>query len=58
MVRGIYPVVATITDEGFDRVPDDEIAVRFVALLEVLTGREAGSSRLSETSTDTGAVES
>ena len=58
MVRGIYPVIATITDEGFTRVPDDEIAVRFVALLEVLTGREAGSSRLSETSTDTGAVES
>ena len=39
---------------GFDRVPDDEIADRFVALLEVLTGREVGSSRLSETSTDTG----
>ncbi len=58
MVRGIYPVIATITGEGFLRVPDEEIAVRFVALLEVLTGREAGSSRLSETSTDTGAVES
>src|SRR6478609_8392426 len=58
MVRGIYPVIATITDQGFQRVPDEEIAVRFVALLEVLTGREAGSSRLSETSTDTGAVES
>jgi proteasome beta subunit len=58
MVRGIYPVIATITDDGFQRVPDDEIAVRFVALLEVLTGRESGSNRLSETSTDTGAVES
>ena len=58
LVRGIYPVIATITAEGFTRVADDEIADRFVALLDVLAGREAGSSRLSETSTDTGAVES
>lgn len=55
MVRGIYPVIATITAEGFDRVPDPEVAERFAALLDVLAGREVGSSRLSETSTDTGA---
>jgi proteasome beta subunit len=55
MVRGIYPVIATITDQGFERVPDPEIASRFAALIDVLAGREVGSSRLSETSTDTGA---
>jgi len=28
-LRGIYPVVATITADGFERVPDDELAERF-----------------------------
>jgi len=54
IVRGIYPVIATITAEGFQRLADDEIATRFTALLEVLAGREAGTTRLPETSTDTG----
>ena len=26
LVRGIYPIVATVTDAGYERVPDDEIA--------------------------------
>jgi proteasome beta subunit len=53
-IRGIYPVIATITAEGFLRLADAEIAERFTALLAVLAGREAGTSRLPETSTDAG----
>lgn len=37
LVRGIYPVVATITAEGFKRLADDEVAERFRALLERLS---------------------
>jgi proteasome beta subunit len=31
-LRGIYPVVATITATGYERVPDDELAERFAAI--------------------------
>jgi proteasome beta subunit len=34
VVRGIYPTVATITENGFDRVPEEEVAERFQALIE------------------------
>ena len=54
LIRGIYPVIATITAEGFTRVPDTEIAERFAGLLGVLASREAGITRLPETTTDTG----
>ena len=37
LVRGIYPVVATITTDGFARLADDDIAARFRALLERLS---------------------
>jgi proteasome beta subunit len=37
LVRGIYPVVATITAEGFARLGDDDVAARFRALLERLS---------------------
>ena len=52
-VRGIYPVVATITSDGFQRVPDEEVARRFGSLVEALIGREAGSIRVPETSSET-----
>jgi len=52
MVRGIYPVVATITAEGFERVLDSEIAERFVGLLDVLASRDGGG-RISETASET-----
>lgn len=52
MVRGIYPVVATITLDGFERVLDAEIAERFVGLLDVLASRDGGG-RISETATET-----
>jgi proteasome beta subunit len=39
LVRGIYPTIATITDAGFDRVVEDEVAQRFRGLLDQLTVR-------------------
>ena len=33
-VRGIYPTVATITEEGFRRVEEQEVAERFAAVIE------------------------
>jgi proteasome beta subunit len=36
LVRGIYPVIATINAEGFTRLEDDEIADMFRALLDRL----------------------
>jgi len=37
LVRGIYPVVATITAAGFERLADDEVAAAFRALLDRLS---------------------
>jgi proteasome beta subunit len=34
VIRGIFPLVATITTEGFTRLPDDEVSERFRALLD------------------------
>lgn len=34
LVRGIYPLVATVTAEGFQTVPEEEVAERFTALIE------------------------
>ena len=34
LIRGIYPLVATVTAEGFEAVPDDEVAERFASLIE------------------------
>lgn len=33
IVRGIFPIVATVTADGYERVPDDIIAERFEAAL-------------------------
>ena len=40
-IRGIYPVVATITDEGFQRLDDDLVAERTATLLASLGGSSA-----------------
>ena len=40
VVRGIYPTVATITAAGFERVPDEEVASHFTALIERKSPRE------------------
>jgi proteasome beta subunit len=34
LIRGIYPLVATVTAEGFTAVPEDEVAERFASLIE------------------------
>ncbi len=44
LVRGIYPVMATITDDGFTRVEDDEIAQRFQSLLDRLRTPDSTTS--------------
>jgi len=54
LVRGIYPVIATITADGFVRLDDAEIAARFAGLLTILAERDAGTARLPETSTEAG----
>jgi proteasome beta subunit len=41
IVRGIYPIVATITAEGFDRAAESEVAARFAAVVTALTGTGA-----------------
>lgn len=40
LVRGIYPTVATITNDGFERVGEDEVAERFRNLIAELTAIE------------------
>jgi len=34
LVRGIFPVVATVTAEGYERVADTEVAASFTALVQ------------------------
>ncbi len=34
LIRGIYPLVATVTSDGFATVPEEEVAERFAALIE------------------------
>lgn len=39
-VRGIYPTVATITAEGFERVPEEEVAKAFQHVIATLSAAE------------------
>jgi proteasome beta subunit len=41
LVRGIYPTMATITDTGFERVDEAEVAARCRALVESLSTPES-----------------
>ena len=43
-LRGIYPVVATVTAEGFARVGDDELASRYQAIAEAVRVQNGASS--------------
>jgi proteasome beta subunit len=53
LIRRIFPVIATITADGFDRVTDTEIAERFQQLVDELEVRASEQpARLPETSTD------
>ena len=38
LVRGIYPVVAVVTRQGYEQVPEPEVAERFAATIERLQG--------------------
>src|SRR3954451_24520129 len=44
LVRGIYPTVATITDQGFEKLGDDEIAERFRLLVNRLSTPDSTAS--------------
>ena len=43
LVRGIFPVVATITSAGFERVPDEELETRARTLIDGLQGGGASA---------------
>jgi proteasome beta subunit len=42
VIRGIYPIVATITADGFQQVDESELVDRFAGLLARLQGNEPG----------------
>ena len=42
LIRGIFPVVATITAQGFDRLDDADIRARFESLLGELSAQQTG----------------
>jgi proteasome beta subunit len=44
LVRGIFPTMATITGNGFERLPDREVSDRFRALLDRLSVPEGTSA--------------
>jgi proteasome beta subunit len=44
LVRGIYPTMATITAEGFERIEEDEVARRFRHLVDHLSTPEGTAS--------------
>ncbi|HEY9556811.1 MAG TPA: proteasome subunit beta [Acidimicrobiales bacterium] len=46
LIRGIFPVVATISGDGFQQVPDDDVRQRFEALLGRLTAQQTGGTEV------------
>ena len=44
LIRGIFPVVATITGDGFTRLDDADIRARFESLLSELTSQQVGGT--------------
>lgn len=44
LLRGIYPVVATISSAGFVRLPDSDLELRYAALLEQISVERGGAS--------------
>ena len=44
LIRGIFPVVATISADGFQRIPDDDVRGRFESLLGRLTAQQTGGT--------------
>jgi proteasome beta subunit len=46
LIRGIFPIVATITREGFARLEDDEVRARFETLLAELETAQTGGTEV------------
>ncbi|MEI2637932.1 MAG: proteasome subunit beta [Microthrixaceae bacterium] len=44
VIRSLYPVVATITSDGYVRLSDDELATRVAAIYEALAEERGGAS--------------
>lgn len=44
LVRGIFPVVATITAAGFTRIADPEVRQRFEGLIDTMAGQQVGGT--------------
>jgi proteasome beta subunit len=44
LVRGIYPLVAVVTEDGYHEVPEPEVAERFTALLERRRAERSGGA--------------
>lgn len=51
LVRGIYPTMATITADGFERVPEAEVAERFRALVDRLSTPDSAATTAGPTPT-------
>ncbi len=45
LVRGIYPLVATVTAQGYEKIDDTEVAERFAALVGQRAGGQEGAVR-------------
>jgi proteasome beta subunit len=45
IMRGIFPIIATISAQGFERVGDDELSGRFRALLDALAANPGGPAQ-------------
>lgn len=44
MLRGIFPVVATISAEGYERVADDELRARYERILDQIATERGGAT--------------
>jgi hypothetical protein len=42
-MRGIYPIVATIGEDGFQPLEEEDIAARFASIIEEYTRPEEAS---------------
>jgi proteasome beta subunit len=44
LVRGIYPLVAVVTEAGYEQLPEAEVAERFTALIDRKRSERAGGA--------------
>jgi proteasome beta subunit len=44
LIRGIFPVVATITAAGFTRLPDPDVRQRFQGLIDTMAAQQVGGT--------------